>query len=657
MKKYLLFVTLFLVTISIAKSEEPRLILVEQMTTSSANSPELLPIAQQYNQIVNSNAEVIPITMHINFNIDQFYTDRPDLSNRILLYKEQLEKFPVPSFYVNGSEVVGIGGLQSKINTQKNKKSPIKMKVQIGTVSEKFLTVEVKMDLDTTLNNEDQLFCAIVEKHISAPNAGNPNEKDFYYVTRKIDLQPTRGATIYKNVFGFSGNKFSFQIEDFWNMDEIYAIAWVQNTESKEVLQVEKIKAYNEKPTILTDQDTVFFNDDNKNEPQFINIFNPTMGYLDISSISIDNTTDFSINHNTSETRILPGMSKIVNVNLDNLKDGEYSANITIKSNADNNSELVIPVRSKVDNSANPIITTDVNSVDFGDVSKQKTEIVNITNTGVGTLKISSIDFASNEAGAFTILNNQIPDLKENETLFLQVNFKPKEEIAYFATLQIHSNATNESNYNVSLKGKGDKLELYSSISVITDNIDFGKTNFTKPVQKSVVINNTGNIPLEIKNSGVENDADGVFNFVGDKDISIAAESKDSLVIEFLPKDNKEYNSKLIIRSNNTDPAKRRIEIPLSGQGEGVSSVESYIEGFEVSHYNNNLYLKIDNNKIHNINIEFYSMNGSLLDKASKVVGLGQYQISTADMLRNQIIMYKVFSEGKLINSGKFINN
>lgn len=657
MKKYLLFVTLFLVTLSLSKSDEPRLILVEQITTSSANSPELLPIAQQFNQIVNSNSEVIPFTIHTNENIDQFYKDRPDLSTRILMYKKKGEKAPLPSFYVNGSEVVGISGLQSKINTQKGKTSPLKMKVQIGDVNPNFMFVEVKMDIDTTLTPEDQMYCAIIERHINNPSAGNPSEPDFYYVTRKIDLQPTGGDKITKNDLGFSGNRFDFNVEKFWNMDEIYAIAWVQNSVSKEVLQVEKVKIYNEKPEIATNKDTVKIDDSNKTEPQFIEIYNPTMGYLDISDISIDNNTDFTINHNESEKRIYPGMTKIINLDLNTLKVGEYSANLTIKSNATGKPTLVIPITAKVENSDNPIITADINTIDFGDVSKQKTEIVSLTNTGKGDLKITSIDFAANDEGNFSILNDSIPVLGENETLFLKVNFKPKEEKAYFSTLQIHSNATNESTLSISLKGQGKNLELYSSIIVSTNEINFGKTNFTTPIHKSVVIENTGNIPLEVKNSAFENDDDGVFSFVGEKNITVAAESKDSLVVEFVPKDNITYNAKLIIRSNNTDPAKRRIEVPLIGIGEGVTSVENFVDGFEASYYAHNLNLSIQNKDLHNLLIEFYNLSGIRLKEVKTTAGSGNMKIETNELGNNQIIIFKITADSKVISTGKFINN
>lgn len=658
MKKTLLICFIAILAISQSYSAEPKLILVEQMTTSSNNSPELLPIANQFNQIVNSNVEVLPMTIHMNHNPDLFWEQRKDLSNRILMYKEQGESYPPASFYVNGSEVVGIQGLQNKINSEKNQTSPIKMKVQIGNNSSQFFFVEVKMDIDTILESSDVLFCALIEKHIVAPQVGNTNESDYYYVTRKIDLQPTGGAKITRNDLGFSGNRFDFNMEDYWNLEEIYAIAWVQNAVTKKVLQVEKTKIYNEEVNIAVNKDTVRFDDDNKNEVETIEIYNNSMNYLDIASIELESDENFSAKFIAAEKNIFPGMTKLIDITLENLETGEYSTNLTIKSNAANIPDMVIPIYAKVESSDNPILTTDVTTIDYGKVSKAQQEVVNITNTGKGPLKISSVEIIDDEDGVFSILNEEIPDIEEKSTLFLRVNFKPKEEINYFATLVIKSNATNASSYSVTLRGQGDNLQQFSSIQVATDEIDFGTTDFIEPVTRSVVINNIGNIELKLSNSEIEDKTlEGVFKFVGGSSKTIPAESKDSLIIEFLPTDNKEYTDKLIIRSDNTDPTLRRIEIPLTGTGDGVSSVESFIRDFEVKYFNNTLVINNSNESVNTIEVSFYDINGNNLNKLSSSIGIGIKEIATSELVRNQVIIYNISSNGKVISAGKFINN
>lgn len=658
MKKALILCSVLLLALSYSFSAEPKLILVEQMTTSSNNSPELLPLANQFNNIVNSNVEVLPMTIHMNFNPDLFWEQRKDLSNRILMYKKQNEQFPIPSYYVNGQEVVGIQGLQKKIDSEKNQTSPIKMKVQVGNNSDKLFFVEVKMDIDTVLTPSDVLFCALIEKHIVAPEVGNTNESDYYYVTRKIDLQPTGGETIYRNDLGFSGNRFSFNMEEFWNLDEIYAVAWVQNSVTKKVLQAEKTKIYNENVQIAINQDSIKFDDDNKNEVVFLEVYNNSMNYLEISSIELESDEDFSVKHIVSEKKIFPGMTKQLTISLDNLETGEYSTNLIIKSNASNKPQITIPINAKIETSDNPIITTDISTLDFGKVSKAVKEIVTITNTGKGPLKIKSIDIIDDEEGVFSVLNDKIPDIEEKKTLFLEVNFKPKKETNYFSTLVIESNATNEKTYRVTLRGQGDNLQQFSSIQVANDEIDFGTTDFIEPVRKSLVIRNIGNIDLELKNSEIEDKLlEGVFKFVGGSSRVIAPDSQDSLVIEFLPKDNKEYTDKLIIRSDNTDPSLRRIEVPLKGQGDGVSSVESFINNFEVKYYNQSLVIQNNNETVNNIEINFYDLSGNSLNKQSANLGIERRAFSTSELVSNQVILYNIKSNGKVISAGKFINN
>lgn len=161
-----------------------------------------------------------------------------------------------------------------------------------------------------------------------------------------------------------------------------------------------------------------------------------------------------------------------------------------------------------------------------------------------------------------------------------------------------------------------------------------------------------------MKNSEIEDKLlEGVFKFVGGSSRVIAPDSQDSLVIEFLPKDNKEYTDKLIIRSDNTDPSLRRIEVPLKGQGDGVSSVESFINNFEVKYYNQSLVIQNNNETVNNIEINFYDLSGNSLNKQSANLGIERRAFSTSELVSNQVILYNIKSNGKVISAGKFINN
>lgn len=636
---------------------EKKLILVEQITTSSNNSPQFLPIANQFNQIVNGNSEVIPLTIHTNFNPDLFYEQRKDLADRILFYKKNNEQYPLPSFYVNGSEQVGIGGLQNKINAQMNKVVPIKMKVQIDKTNDIYVFADIKIDLDTALQSSDVLFCAIIERKIVAPQVGNTNEPEFYYVTRQIGLQPRGGAKITKNDLGFSGNRFLFFKETYWNMDEIYVIAWIQNDVSKQVLQAEKEKVYDEKPMIANNKDSIVINDDNKAITQSVEIYNSSMATLDISDVSIDNTDDFVLQHKVIETKLYPGMTKIIDVKLKNKTIGTFNGNLIIKSNADNKPELIIPINALIETNVNPILTTETSTLNFGKVSKSKIETVAITNTGTGKLKISSIEFSANEGGEFSIVNNSFPEIAENSTLFLEVSFTPTDEQIYFSDMKIISNATNSPSLSIPVQGEGESLIEFASILVNTEAINFEKTNFTTPLIRSLVIKNTGNKTLEVKNSGIEKNIGAAFKLVGEKNLSIPPKGTDSLSVEFLPSENKSYSATLVVRSNDIDPAKTRIEISLSGTGEGTTSVENLVDGMAVSFVNQTFVIDLNNQSISHIHAEFYNLSGTLLIEKSLQVNSGRNTINTSAIGNNQAVFFKLTSEGKIIGTGKFINN
>ena len=657
MRNSILLFLFSLLIVQITKSEEPRLILVEQITTSSDNSPELYPIAQQFNNIVNSHSDVLPFTIHTNFNPNLFYEQRKDLSQRILIYKEQNEQYPIPSFYVNGKEVNGINNLNSAIINEQNKQSIIDLNVKKVNTSGEFLFVDVKLEADTTFGTQDLLFCAVIEKHINAPGVGNSNESDFYYVTRQIELQPTIGESILLNDENFMGKRFSFRKETFWNLDEIYAIAWVQNRETKEVLQVEKEKVYNDKPNILVNKDTIVFNDDNKNGPLFLEIYNSSMQNLTLNDITLASNDNFELQFNSESMMILPGMTKSISVLLKNKSVGEYNTTLTIESDSDVNSELTVPITAKIESSVSPVIVADVETIDFGDVSKQKTEIVTLTNDGTGDLVIDDISFDSNDGNEFSILNNFIPDIKPGESFFLQVNFKPTEERAYFSTMNIKSNASNEPTFKITVKGTGADMVPFASILVNTDSLDFGTTDFTTPSVKSVVITNTGNQPLEVKNSGIEGDIGQAFEFVGEKDITVEAESSDSLTIEFLPTENEEYSANLVIRSNDTDPAKRRITIPLVGKGDGVSNVKQFSSNFNITYFNKVLNIENKGKSIRNMSVVINDIVGAVVLEKDIPVTNSNVSIKTDKLNSNQVYLFRIYSSGKLLGSGKFINN
>jgi len=439
-------------------------------------------------------------------------------------------------------------------------------------------------------------------------------------------------------------------------LDELYAIAWVQNNISTEVLQVEKEKEYNEIPQIVANKDTVFFDDDNKTESLSLEIYNNSMENLTISDVALESEDYFEILHNDQAMMILPGMTKIISVDLKNTAIGEYSTNLVISSDSENNSELNIPIIAKIESKSGPILTTEITTIDFGDVSKQKTELVPITNTGTGNLKISEVTFEGNEEGEFSLLNQFIPDIKPGDDFDLRVNFKPSEDKSYFTTMVINSNASNEAEMSITLKGRGADTEPFASILIDDDELDFGTTDFVTPTTKSLVIRNTGNIPLEVKNSGIEGNVGQAFNFVGDKDITIEPETSDSLVIEFLPKENQEYNADLIVRSDDTDPARRRITISLTGMGDGVSNVKQLMSGLDTRYSNNELIFENNSEVLSNVNIVINDISGAvMLEK--EIEAAQTFSVKTNSLSNNQVYLFRLYSKGNLVSSGKFINN
>lgn len=128
---------------------------------------------------------------------------------------------------------------QSSVNNWLAVESPLEMRLGYELDQDaQTITVHVMGRASSAINGSCKLYVGVIEKEIhynSAP--GTNGERDFYSVMKK--LLPTAAGTVIGelNEGDYFAYSFSWEWANVYNVDQLDAIAWVQNPNTKEVYQ------------------------------------------------------------------------------------------------------------------------------------------------------------------------------------------------------------------------------------------------------------------------------------------------------------------------------------------------------------------------------------------------------------------------------------
>lgn len=150
-----------------------------------------------------------------------------------------------------------------------------------------------------------------------------------------------------------------------------------------------------------------------------------------------------------------------------------------------------------------PDLVLDMNEVDFSSntIGNLQTRVVHIINHGVGELngviELIQTDsvFAISQSGSFEIL----PD----DTLPLQVNFNPTDEISYSASILILSNDPDQAEVTVVLDGVG-TAALVPILTLSNTHLDFGTIQSSENATRSLTLYSTGTDTLIISDLQID---------------------------------------------------------------------------------------------------------------------------------------------------------
>ena len=239
MKKFTIFFASLMLISLIAKAQNERIILLESFTNTGCG-----PCAT-YNPgmdaLINSNAnKIAAIKYHVSWpsNQDPMYLHNTgENSARVSYYGVN----SVPHVVVDGTRFSGNSGdiTQSVINQAAAISSPLQMRLSWElNADQTTITVYVMGRVTTDITGSVKLYVGVIEKEIHFTSAPGPNgEKNFYQVMKKL-LPNANGTSLGElNAGDYFTYTFTWDLANVYNNNQLDAIAWVQNANTKEVYQ------------------------------------------------------------------------------------------------------------------------------------------------------------------------------------------------------------------------------------------------------------------------------------------------------------------------------------------------------------------------------------------------------------------------------------
>lgn len=230
----------------VGKADSPRKVLIEEATNTSCG-----PCAAQnpsFQQFIRNNFDkVIPLIYHAWWpgGNDPMYLENTVMNETRIRYYG-IDQQGVPKVRVNGKVAPKTGtwddgaagditALTNELSTYANTTSPITMTVaeqRNGNQSSVSVTIQTAQSLVGK-----KLRVAVVEYYISYPQPpGSNGEREFWWVARNM-LPDANGTTLNQSAGSNQTYNFSYTIKSNWNAGQIYVVAFIQDDQTKEVLQ------------------------------------------------------------------------------------------------------------------------------------------------------------------------------------------------------------------------------------------------------------------------------------------------------------------------------------------------------------------------------------------------------------------------------------
>ena len=220
-------------------AQNERVLLFECFTNTGCG-----PCAQQnpaLDALINANGDrVAAIKYHMSWpasNDPMYLHNTSDNDSRRGVYSIN----SVPHTVVDGIRFANVPANlnQNMVNQWLGIESPIEMRLGCELdEATNTITVNVMGRASSAMEGNLRLYVGVIEREIHYNSAPGPNgERDFYSVMKK--MLPSASGTYIGNmaVDDYFAYSFTWEWANVYNIDQLDAIAWVQNSNTKEVYQ------------------------------------------------------------------------------------------------------------------------------------------------------------------------------------------------------------------------------------------------------------------------------------------------------------------------------------------------------------------------------------------------------------------------------------
>ena len=241
MKKTTLIVASLLMLFSLkANAQNERMLLLESFTNTGCGPCAAYNPAMD--ALIAANPDkVAAIKYHVNW---------PSAADPMYLHNTTENGARTSYYGVNSVPHVVIDGNryssnpaqlnQNILNQLQTLESPMEMRLSYEVnEAENTITVHVMGRTSTAVEGNFKLYVGVIEREIHFNSAPGPNgERDFYSVMKKL-LPGSGGQALgsLNSIDSYFAYTYTWELANIYDMSQLDAIAWVQNSVSKEVVQ------------------------------------------------------------------------------------------------------------------------------------------------------------------------------------------------------------------------------------------------------------------------------------------------------------------------------------------------------------------------------------------------------------------------------------
>jgi Abnormal spindle-like microcephaly-assoc'd, ASPM-SPD-2-Hydin len=270
----------------------------------------------------------------------------------------------------------------------------------------------------------------------------------------------------------------------------------------------------------------------------------------------------FTIVGGSLPVTINSGRSMTLQVQFKPTATGGLTGKIMVGSNSTKGSTTVIALSGTGVAATNPQLTVSPTSLGFGSVTVNTAKVLSLVLTSTGTSAVT-VNSAVITGAGFTIVSGSLPTtLNPQQSVTLQVQFKPTATGAASGQITVSSNSTNGSSTVVALGGTG-AAAANPQLTVSPTSLAFGSVTVNTPTIQTLTLQSTGTSAVTVNSAAITGAG---FTIVSQAfPVTLNPQQSMTLQVQFNPTATRAASGQIAVSSNSTSGSPA--VVALSGTG------------------------------------------------------------------------------------------